>query len=244
MATIATPRPGLTAPRPSSAPSVKLEELLENAGILVNGPLPWDMRIHTPGVLEHIASHGSLALGESYVAGEWDAEQLDEFFARILRTHLDREARPWSLLLPVLRDRLFNRQNTRRAWQVGKAHYDLGNDFYQAMLGRVMAYSCGYWKTATTLEEAQEAKLDLACRKLDLKPGMRVLDIGCGWGAFIAHAARHYGVQCVGVTISKEQAAFVRERYAGLPLEVRLEDYRDLHGHFDRIVSIGMRGRK
>lgn len=240
MATIATPRAGLAAPRPSSALGEKLESSLENAGILVNGPLPWDMRIRTPGVLERVASHGSLALGESYVAGDWDAEQLDEFFARILRAHLDREARSWNLLLPILRDRLFNRQNTHRAWQVGRTHYDLGNDFYQAMLGRVMAYSCGYWKTASTLEEAQEAKLDLACRKLDLKPGMRVLDIGCGWGAFIAHAARHYGVQCVGITVSKEQAAFARERYAGLPVEVRLEDYRDLHGHFDRIVSIGM----
>ena len=88
------------------------------------------------------------------------------------------------------------------------------------MLGPIMAYSCGYWKNATTLTEAQEAKLDLTCRKLQLKPGMRVLDIGCGWGAFMAHAAKHYGVRCVGITISKKQAGFARQRFPDLPLGI------------------------
>ena len=217
-----------------------MEELLEKAGIRVNGSLPWDIRIHNPRLLEKIANHGSLALGESYMDGEWDAERLDEFFARVLRARLDREVKPLHLILPVMRDRIFNRQNSRRAWQVGRVHYDLGNDFYQAMLGPVMAYSCGYWKNATTLAEAQTAKLDLICRKLQLAPGMRVLDIGCGWGAFMAHAAEHYGVECTGVTVSEEQADYCRKRYSGLPLQFLLEDYRDLHARFDRIASIGM----
>jgi cyclopropane-fatty-acyl-phospholipid synthase len=241
MASIATSSPDLAPPRSAPALRGRLEELLGKAGIRVNGPRPWDMRVHAPGVLERIAARGSLALGESYMDGGWNADQLDEFFTRVLRAHLDREARPLSLLLPLLRERILNRQNTRRAWQVGRAHYDLGNDFYQAMLGPVMAYSTGYWKNATTLAQAQEAKLDLICRKLQLRPGMRVLDIGCGWGAFMEHAATHYGVECVGVTVSREQATFARERYAGgLPLEFRLQDYRDLQGRFDRIASIGM----
>ena len=138
------------------------------------------MRLNNPYVLETVAAHGSLGLGEAYMDGEWEAEQLDEFFCRVLRARLDREVKPLRLLLPVLRARVYNLQSARRAWRVGEAHYDLGNDFYQAMLGRTMAYSCGYWKNAATLDEAQEAKLDLICRKLDIRPGMRLLDIGCG----------------------------------------------------------------
>lgn len=240
MTTLAAASTELAPPRRALILRGLIEELLAKADIRVNGPRPWDLQIHAPGVLERIATRGSIALGESYMNGEWDAEQLDEFFAHLLRARLDREVPRLGILLLILRNRLFNRQNVHRAWQVGKVHYDLGNDFYQSMLGPVMAYSCGYWKNATTLAAAQEAKLDLVCRKLGLKPGMRVLDIGCGWGAFMAHAATHYGVECVGITISKEQAAFAREKYRGLPLEFRLEDYRDLRGRFDRIASIGM----
>lgn len=240
MTTLAAASSELAPPRRALILRGLIEELLAKADIRVNGPRPWDLQIHVPGVLERIAARGSIALGESYMNGEWDAEQLDEFFSHLLRARLDREVPRLGILLLILRNRLFNRQNPRRAWQVGKAHYDLGNDFYQSMLGPVMAYSCGYWKNATTLAAAQEAKLDLVCRKLELKPGMRVLDIGCGWGAFMAHAATHCGVECVGITISKEQAAFAHEKYRDLPLEFRLEDYRDLRGRFDRIASIGM----
>jgi len=227
-------------PQSPSTLRAKVDELLVKADIFANGNRPWDMRLHQPGVLERIAARGSLGLGESYMDGEWDAEQLDEFFAHLLRARLDREARPLSLLLPLLKERIFNRQNARRAWQVGEAHYDLGNDFYQAMLGSHMAYSCGYWQGAANLDEAQVAKLDLICRKLQLEPGMRVLDMGCGWGTLMAHAAENFGVECVGVTISRQQAEFANQRYPKLPLEFRLQDYRELTGEFDRIVSVGM----
>jgi len=230
----------LPASRGNSALRVEVEDLLAKAGIRIDGSRPWDMRIHKPGVLERAATRGSLGLGEAYMDGDWDAQRLDEFFERVLRARLDREVRPLRLLLPVLMARVFNHQNTRRAWRVGEVHYDLGNDFYQAMLGTSMAYSCGYWKNASTLDEAQHAKLDLICRKLDLRPGMRLLDIGCGWGSLMAHAAGNYGAHCVGITISKEQAAFVAKHHAGLPVEARLMDYRSLGGRFDRIASIGM----
>jgi cyclopropane-fatty-acyl-phospholipid synthase len=218
----------------------KVDRLLAKADIRLNGTRSWDIHLHSPDVLERVLSRGSLGLGESYMDGDWDAEQLDGFFDHILRAKLDREVKPLSLLLPVLRERVFNRQNPKRAWQRGERHYDLGNDFYQAMLGPSMAYTCGYWKSADTLDQAQEAKLELICQKLRLKPGMRVLDIGCGWGGFMAYAAENHGVECVGVTVSKEQAAFARQCHPDPRLEFRLQDYREIDGKFDAIASIGM----
>lgn len=125
-------------------------------------------------------------------------------------------------------------------------HYDVGNDFYSLVLGRSMVYSCAVWESdATGLDAAQAAKLDLVCRKLGLKPGMRVLDVGCGWGSFALHAAQHFGADVVGVTLSVEQAAMARKRAADAGLtervDIRVQDYRDVDdGPFDAISSIGM----
>lgn len=224
----------------SSATMDYMRELLSTADIEVNGNRPWDMQVHVPGVAEQIFSRGTLGAGESYMEGDWDVAALDEFVCRVLRSRLNRQIRPLRAAIHALRGRLLNRQTRSRAREVGELHYDLGNEFYAAMLDSRMTYTCGYWKEATTLEEAQQAKLDLICRKLQLEPGMRVLDIGCGWGSFMGYAAEHYGVECVGVTISKEQAEMASERYAGLPLEFRLQDYREVDEPFDRIVSIGM----
>ena len=234
------------APWPSSpaGPDPELQRLaaglLHKAGIQINGQRPWDMQVLRPRVFERALGQGSLGLGESYMDGDWDAQHLDEFFHRLLRARLDREVQPWRLLAHALRYRLLNLQNARRAWQVGRRHYDLSNAFYQAMLDPRMTYSCGYWETATTLEQAQEAKLELICRKLRLEPGMRLLDIGCGWGSLMAYAAQQHGVECVGVTVSQEQANWASDRYRDLPVEFRLQDYRTLTGKFDRIASVGM----
>jgi cyclopropane-fatty-acyl-phospholipid synthase len=215
-------------------------ELLEKADIRVGGHRPWDMRLNANEVPERIFAEGSLGLGESYMDGAWETDQVDEFICRLLRARLDQHVQPMKLVFHSLKAKLFNLQNSKRAWQVGEAHYDLGNDFYSAMLDPRMTYTCGYWKNASNLTEAQEAKLDLVCRKLRLEPGMRVLDIGCGWGSFMGYAAEHYGVECVGVTISKEQADWAQKRYEGLPLEFRLQDYREIDEPFDCIASIGM----
>ncbi|MFN2238913.1 MAG: cyclopropane fatty acyl phospholipid synthase [Thermoanaerobaculia bacterium] len=217
-----------------------LDRTLRRAGVTIGGDAPWDVTVHDPRLAARVLAHGSLGLGEAYVEGWWDCERLDELFARILRADLQSEVRGLSTLVRVLHAKLINRGRRSRAFVIGRHHYDLGNDLYSLMLDRRMTYSCGIWDEADTLDAAQEAKLDLVCRKLGLKPGMRVLDIGCGWGSFAIHAAERYGVSVVGLTVSREQAELARERARTLPVEVRLQDYREIDEPFDAIASIGM----
>lgn len=232
-----------TRQRDASADSGALrftQELLAKAGLKLDGCAPWDMKLRSPDVPQRALAEGNLGLGEAYMNGDWEAEQLDEFFARLLRSGVAEMVNPAALMFHALKARLLNLQSRQRAWQVGEEHYDLGNDFYESMLDSRMTYTCGYWRDAQDLDAAQNAKLDLICRKLDLQPGMRVLDIGCGWGSFMSYAAQHYGVECVGVTISREQCEWATARYQDLPLEFRLQDYRDVDEQFDHIVSVGM----
>jgi cyclopropane-fatty-acyl-phospholipid synthase len=218
-----------------------LSALLEGSGVTLNGDAPWDPQVYHPDFCSRLLRHGSLGLGESYMDAWWECDSIDELACRLLQHGLGERARPPSdRLMYRLQAGLINLQSKARAYMVGEAHYDLGNDLFERMLDPTMCYSCGYWKEAESLHQAQLAKLELACRKLDLRPGMHVLDIGCGWGSFAEYAARHHGVSVTGITISREQAALARERCAGLPVEIALMDYRDLEGSFDRIVSIGM----
>ncbi len=219
-------------------------DLLATAGIAVGGAQPWDIQVHHPATFDRILTRGSLGLGESYMDGWWDCKAVDEFIARVLRARLDRQVGRAGWIWASLKARLTNLQSEHRAWQVAEVHYDLGNDLYEAMLDPSMAYSCGYWAHASDLQAAQEDKLDLICRKLQLRPGMSLLDIGCGWGSLMLFAARHYGVKCVGLTVSREQARLGAERAGHLPVRFELADYRqfNLQGaqRFDRIASIGM----
>ena len=224
----------------ASRPRHLLDDLLASADIRINGDRPWDMQIHRNAVLDEIIARHSLGLGESYMRGDWSVAALDEFFYRLLRADLHGKIKPFRNLWRIARSHLLNLQSRSRAFQVGEHHYDLGNEFYQAMLDSRMAYSCGYWRAADNLEQAQTAKLDLICRKLGLKPGMRLLDIGCGWGSLVSYAAENYGVECVGVSVSREQCRFIEENYRHLPITVHLQDYRSLEQPFDRIASVGM----
>lgn len=217
-----------------------ISELLATADIQVGGKRPWDIRLHAADVIDRAITKGNLGFGEAYMDGDWDADQLDEFFCRLLSCHLDQHFKPRKQLLYFLNATLRNLQRGKRVWEVAHAHYDMGNEFYQAMLDPRMTYSCGYWKNADNLAAAQEAKLDLICRKLGLQPGMRVLDIGCGWGSFMGYAAEYYGVECIGLTVSQAQADWAHSHYTELPIEVRLQDYRTIEGKFDRIASVGM----
>ncbi|MBT2119225.1 cyclopropane fatty acyl phospholipid synthase [Dyella sp. LX-66] len=214
--------------------------LLEHAGIHLDGGAPTDLRVHDDDLYARVFAHGSLGLGEAYMDGWWDAEDLPGMFTRLLRSHVDQELKTLDTLLAHLKARFINLQRGEHAYEIGRVHYDLGNDLFQAMLGKRLVYSCGYWAEADNLDDAQAAKLDLVCRKLRLQPGQRVLDIGCGWGEALKFAAERYGVAGVGVTVSQEQAEFARELCAGLPVEIRLQDYRELDEHFDAVFSIGM----
>ena len=218
----------------------RAEALLAFAGVRIAGGRPWDITVHDERLFSRVMAEGSLGLGESYMDGWWDSDRLDEFFHRVLSADLETRIVPWKDLLGVAWAQLMNLQRPGRAFIVGRRHYDLGNELFARMLDGRLIYSCGYWKDAATLDAAQEAKLDLVCRKLGLRPGMRLLDIGCGWGGTARFAAERYGVSVVGITVSAEQAALARQACRGLDIEIRVQDYRALEGIFDRVVSIGM----
>lgn len=227
----------------SSKPPEVLRQLVEMAGVRFNGDASWDIQVHKDDVYRQILTKGSLGFGESYMDGQWDSYTLDELFYRLVSFDIDKKLVGWARLRlwgELLRQRFINLQSSERAFEVGEHHYDIGNDVFEAMLDPTMSYSCGYWHHADNLEQAQLNKLDLICRKLELKPGEKLLEIGCGWGGLAKHAAENYGVDVLGITVSKEQQKFVEQRCARLPVQVSLMDYRDLNGQFDKIVSVGM----
>jgi cyclopropane-fatty-acyl-phospholipid synthase len=234
--------PAVSAALDFNPPRV-LADLLSRADVHFNGTRPWDLRVNDQRLYRRLLTEWSLGAGEAYVEGDWDCERLDMLFERLLRAELDRTApgtAKFKLIVESLRQRLFNRQKASRAHQVGERHYDVGNDVFEAMLDSRMMYSCGYWEHACDLEQAQEHKLAMICRKLELRHGDTLLDIGCGWGGLARYAAERHGVHVTGVTISKEQLALARERCAGLPVTLELQDYRSLQGRFDKVVSVGM----
>jgi cyclopropane-fatty-acyl-phospholipid synthase len=219
----------------------KLTKLLDQADVQINGSRPGDIVVHDERFYRKVATGGSLALGESYMDGWWDCNNLDIFFYKVLKAKLNSTVKNfWQDLIVKVANKIFNYQSKTRAFIVGEKHYDLGNDLYEGMLDKRLVYTCGYWSGKNSLDEAQEAKLDLVCRKIGLKPGMTVLDIGCGWGSFAKFAAERYGAHVTGITISKEQVVLAKERCSGLPVEILLQDYRDTTGQYDVIISLGM----
>jgi len=217
-----------------------IEQLLHPADIQLNGSRPWDIHVHDERLYSRVLTNGSLGFGEAFMDGWWDSPALDQMFTRLFTAGIQNNVKPWRTLVPVLSAHIFNFQNSARAFQIGEQHYDIGNDLYQKMLDARMVYTCGYWKNAKTLDDAQEAKLDLVCQKIGLHAGMTVLDIGCGWGSFAKFAAEKYGAKVTGITVSKEQVALAQKRCAGLPVEIQLQDYREITGTFDRVISLGM----
>ena len=223
-------------------------QLCELAKIEINSDAPDAIHIQHPAFYNKVFARGSLSIGDSFIEGLWDCAQLDLMLAKFIslpEQHINRFLLSQPLYLAhnayeQIKARVFNLQSIKRATLVGKLHYDLETSLYQNMLDSRMQYSCGYWKDATNLEQAQQNKLDLICRKLELQPGMHLLDIGCGWGGLLRYAAEHYGVSGVGITISKEQCTFAQKHCAGLDIDIRLQDYRALDQQFDRIVSVGM----
>jgi cyclopropane-fatty-acyl-phospholipid synthase len=217
------------------------EQVLRLADVEIGGARDWDIQINNDGFYQRVIAEGSLGFGESYMDGWWDVERLDELVYRLLRARLHEKLSKLEMLLPVVQAKVLDLQSKQHAYAAAEAHYDLGNDFFRSMLDARMVYTCGYWRETDDLDEAQVAKLDLVCRKIGLEPGMRVLDIGCGWGGFSKFAAEKHAVQVTGLTTSQEQAEYARQLCAGLPVDIRLRDYRELKAEsFDRIVSLGM----
>ncbi|CDF34472.1 Cyclopropane-fatty-acyl-phospholipid synthase family [Chondrus crispus] len=220
-----------------------IQGLAHEAGVTFGGSDPWDVRVSDPRLYQRIARQGTLGFGEGFVDGQWECDAPDELICRLLRAGTDSRM---SVLFRAyltarkVRDRLLNRQAKSRAFQVGEQHYDAGNDIFAAMLDDTMTYSCGYWRTASDLQQAQLDKFDLICRKLQLRPGEKLLDIGCGWGGLAHYAAVNYGVSVVGITVSERQHLIAQQRCEGLDVEIKLQDYRELVDTFDKVVSVGM----
>lgn len=230
-----------TAVRGATRSEQALRDLLSSVGIEVDGPAPHDIQVRDSRFYRRVLRHASLGLGESYVEGWWDSDALDETIRKIVEGGLQERARRSPRVVALaLAARLFNLQGLRRARRDVRQHYERGLDLYQAMLDRRMVYSCGYWREARTLDEAQEAKLELVCRKVGLREGATLLDIGCGWGALARWAAERHGARVTGITVSPEQAKVARETCRGLPVEIFVEDYRKVDGRFDAVVSVGM----
>jgi len=219
----------------------KIQELLSRADIQINGKRPWDIQVNNQGLYSKVLAGGILAVGEAYVDGWWDCKALDQLVDKVFKEKWDDKIKiSKGFLWNTIKARIINQQRKSKAYVIGKRHYNTGNALFKIMLDERMNYSCGYWKNSKTLDEAQETKLELICKKLKLKPGMTVLDIGCGWGSLVKYAAEKYHVKGVGITISTEQVKLAKERCKGFDVEIRLQDYRDLKEKFDSVVSVGM----
>jgi cyclopropane-fatty-acyl-phospholipid synthase len=217
-----------------------VNELLAGSDVKINGSRAWDIRVHDERFFQRVLGQGTLGVGESYMDGWWDCDQLDEMLTRIFCHNIEEQLRSPRAVLLAITARLINMQSRRRAFQVGKQHYDLGDDLYERMLDPRMIYTCAYWENMSSLDAAQEAKLDLVARKIAIQRDSRVLDIGCGWGGAAQFMAECYGASVTGVTVSRNQQQTAQKRCAGLPVEILFEDYRSMTGNFDAIYSLGM----
>lgn len=225
----------------------KISSLLELADIHIDGNRSWDIKVHSKEFFKRIWKRPSLGLGESYMEKLWDCEKLDELFFRVLRQISVKNFYRLSTILRVLiGEFIANQQSKLRSLRVAKKHYNLDNQLYSNMLGETMAYTCAYWKDVKTLDAAQYAKYDLICKKINLQPGEKVLELGCGWGGFSKYAAQYYGCEMVAVNIAHEQMKYAEEICKGLPVDLYVCDYRDADKYnpkkikFDKVVSIGL----
>ncbi len=217
-----------------------VKKLLASADVTIDGDNPWDIQVHNEGFYRRVLSQGALGLGESYMDAWWDAKELDQFFHKILCARINKKVKGLPILMTILKAKFFNLQSKSRSNKVAQQHYDIGNDLYRLMLDNRMNYTCGYWKDAENLDEAQEAKLDLVCKKIKLKKGDSVLELGSGFGGFARYAAMEYGAEVTCYNISKEQVAYARSISKGLPITIHHQDYRFAQGMYDKVVSIGL----
>ena len=218
-----------------------VRKLFHEAGIVLNGQNPWDIKIKDERFYGRLLQDKNLALGEAYVNGWWDCQQVDEAIHRILKRNLEGNLKGgWRPRLDRLAGHLFNLQSRSRAGIIASRHYDIGNDLFMSFLDPYNQYSCAYFNGTDDLAQAQIKKLDLICKKLNITKTDSILDVGCGWGGFAKYAAEHYGCSVTGINVSEEQNRYAAELCKGLPVRIETQDYRDQKGVFDKVVSIGM----
>ena len=214
--------------------------VLESVGIEIGGAKSHDIQVQDSSFFSRVLRDGALGFGESYVDGCWDSSALDETLTRLARADIDSVmGNSWHAIPRALKARLFNSQSATKARYVGGHRCEIGNTLFASMLDEKMIYSCADWRDSDDLDAAQEAKFDLVCRKIGLREGMSVLDLGCGWGSFAKFAAERYGARVKGVTASKQQVELARYRCAGLPVEILLQDDRNVTGTYDAVISLG-----
>lgn len=229
-----------------------VKSLLAKAEITINGTKPWDIQIHDVRCYDRFLKDRSLGFGEAYMDGWWDAYTLDETVAKIVQAKIEDQLQfNKNLALYLLKRKMFSPSAQKHSHMDVSRHYDFGHELFEAMLDPDLNYSCGYWKNLgnpqtawkipRNLRKAQQAKLAHVCRKLLLKKGLRILDIGCGWGNVLAYATTHFGVRATGVTLSKRQASYIKNHMKGHAIKILSEDFREIeHVLYDRIVSIEM----
>ena len=220
-----------------------IHQLVAKSGIEINGNKQTDIQVFDRSLYNRIFASGKLAAGETFMEKKWDSKDLVGTLSLLLSSGAVDDLRSVSTVWLALKAKLFNLQSKKRAFEVGEEHYNYGNDMYKAMLGPTMTYTSGVWsENVTNLEESQNEKHRILCEQLGLKPGDRVLDIGCGWGGFMNYAAKNYGVSCVGLSISTEQTKWGREWCKDLPIEFVISDYREYKDQacFDHIISVEM----
>lgn len=219
----------------------KAIKLFEKADITINGSRDWDIQVHNKQFLSRVLRDGTIALGESYIEGWWDAKRIDQFIYKLLKSGIvSYMQKPLIQKWYDLKSKAINKQSKTKALKNASFHYNLGNRLFESTLDKSMNYSCAYWRNAKTLNQAQENKMHLICKKLKLEKGMKVLDIGCGWGGFAKFASEKYGVKVTGLTISKDQFDYAKKYCKKNNVEILLEDYRDHIGQYDRIICVEM----
>jgi len=218
-----------------------VEGLLSEIGVSINGSQPWDIAVREERMYGRVLSDKNLGLGESYMEGWWDCLRIDELIYRILCADLGSRIRGnVRLAFPAVQAWVSNRQSKGHAYDVARAHYNLDNELFFSFLDPYNQYSCGFFNGTDDLTKAQLDKMHLICGKLQLSPGEKLLDIGSGWGGLARFSAEHYGCSVTGINISREQIRFSREFCQGYPVTIYEMDYRDIHGNYDKIVSVGM----
>ena len=244
---IAANEPGSKASGRKSFISKKVGSIIEEMVCEAGITLGHDMIVHDPSMWVDWADRGILAIGESYMTKKWDSPYVDRVMAKLAAMPSETKRklfRSWKTKFLLSIAMFFNQQRREKELEVAEKHYDLGNEFFQSWLDKNMQYSCGYWQNASTLDEAQLAKMRMIGEKLKLKDGMTVLDIGCGWGGLARFLIKEYGVNVTGINISKEQIQWCRNISTVENLQdsfqLLYQSYRDLEGTWDRIVAIGM----